>query len=245
MGMLCVSRKRILAAIVWKAVFSSVQTYAIVHGRHAIGDLRKVIVTAGDQGPKESGCSDAFLDWLTDPVLNGGGALTDFGCYGADLITWFMNGQRPDSVFAVAQHIKPEVYTKVEDEATIIFQRQQRGLAVVLDEFGGTAGIVTTEDILEELIGHIRSEVETEGFLMEKLGPGRWRVAGTLRLDDFRREYPLLGGVPEVETMGGLLMCLLDVVPKPGDAANFRGLRLTAKTADERRVRELMVETVK
>jgi putative hemolysin len=125
------------------------------------------------------------------------------------------------------------------------FQRQQRGLAVVLDEFGGTAGIVTTEDILEALIGRIRSEVESEGFLMEKLGPGRWRVAGTLRLDDFRREYPLLGGVPEVETMGGLLMCLLEVVPKPGDAVNFRGLRLTAKTADERRVRELMVETIK
>src|SRR5208337_2163169 len=80
------------------------------------------------------------------------------------------------------------------------FQRQQRGLAIVLDEFGGTAGVVTVEDILEELIGHIRSEVETEGFLMEKLGPGRWRVAGSLRLDDFRREYPPLGDVSEVET---------------------------------------------
>jgi putative hemolysin len=125
------------------------------------------------------------------------------------------------------------------------FQRQQRGLAIVLDEFGGTAGIVTIEDILEELIGRIRSEVESEGFLMERLGPGRWRVAGALRLDDFRREYPSLGEVPEVETMGGLLMCLLDVVPNPGDGANFRGLRLTAKTADERRVRELVVETVK
>jgi predicted dehydrogenase len=99
--------------------------YAIVHSRHAIGDLRKVMVTAGDQGPKEAGCSDAFLDWLTDPVLNGGGALTDFGCYGAALITWFMNGQRPDSVFATAQHIKPEVYTKVEDEATIVITYAQ------------------------------------------------------------------------------------------------------------------------
>jgi len=125
------------------------------------------------------------------------------------------------------------------------FQRQQRGLAIVLDEFGGTAGIVTTEDILEELIGRIPSEVEPEGFLMEKLGPGRWRVAGTLRIDDFRREYPALGEPPEVETMGGLLMWLLDVVPRPGDSAAFCGLRLTAKNADERRVRELIVESVK
>ncbi len=101
--------------------YSSIQTaYAIANGRHAIGELREIIVTAGNQGPKEAGCSDAFLNWLTDPALNGGGALTDFGCYGAGLITWFMNDQRPDSVFAVAQHIKPEVYPKVEDEATIV-----------------------------------------------------------------------------------------------------------------------------
>jgi CBS domain containing-hemolysin-like protein len=124
-------------------------------------------------------------------------------------------------------------------------QRQQRGLAIVLDEFGGTAGIVTTEDILEELIGKIHGEAEAEGFVMEKLGPGRWRVAGTLRLDDFRREYPALGYVPEVETMGGLLVSLLDVVPAKGETATFCGLRLTAHATDERRVRELLVEAIK
>ncbi len=124
-------------------------------------------------------------------------------------------------------------------------QLQQRGLAIVLDEFGGTAGIVTLEDILEEVIGKIRDEEEPEGFVLENLGPGRWRVAGTLRLDDFRREYPALGDVPEVETMGGLLMSLLEVVPKPGEAANFRGLKLTTRIADERRVREILVEKAK
>jgi CBS domain containing-hemolysin-like protein len=121
-------------------------------------------------------------------------------------------------------------------------QRQQRGMAMVLDEFGGTAGLVTTEDILSELIGKIRSELKPEGFVMEKLGPNRWRVNGTMRLDDFRREYPPLGDVPEVETMGGLLTSLLDVVPKTGESANFRGLKLTAHAGDERRVREVMVE---
>ena len=124
-------------------------------------------------------------------------------------------------------------------------QRQQRGLAIVLDEFGGTGGIVTMEDILEEMIGRIHGELESEKLVMERIGPGRWRVAGTLRLDDFRREYPGLGDVPEVETMGGLLTSLLDVVPNPGDSAAFRGLKLTAQTADERRVRELVVERVK
>jgi CBS domain containing-hemolysin-like protein len=124
-------------------------------------------------------------------------------------------------------------------------QRQQRGMAVVLDEFGGVAGLVTMEDILGELVGGIRGEVETGGFVMEKLGAGRWRVSGTMRLDDFRREYPPLGAVLEVETMGGLLMGLLDVVPGVGEEATFRGLKLTAQATDERRVREVLVEQVK
>jgi CBS domain containing-hemolysin-like protein len=125
-------------------------------------------------------------------------------------------------------------------------QRQQRGLAIVLDEFGGTAGLVTMEDILEEMIGRIRPEVEAERFVMEKLGPGKWRVSGALRLDDFRREYPSLGDDEvEAETIGGLLTSLLEVVPAPGDTATFRGLKLTAQITDERKARELLVETLK
>jgi len=121
-------------------------------------------------------------------------------------------------------------------------QRQQRGLAVVLDEFGGTAGLVTMEDILEEMIGEIRGEGEAQGFVMEKLGPGRWRVNATMRLEDFRREYPELGGVVEVDTMGGLLLLQLETIPSVGQSAHFRGLKLTATVADERRVREVLVE---
>jgi predicted dehydrogenase len=94
--------------------------YKMVNEEHEFGDLRKIVVHDGHRGPKEIGCSETFLKWLTDPTLNGGGALPDFGCYGADLITWLMAGQRPTSVFAVTQQIKPEIYPKVEDEATIV-----------------------------------------------------------------------------------------------------------------------------
>jgi CBS domain containing-hemolysin-like protein len=121
-------------------------------------------------------------------------------------------------------------------------QRQQRGLAIVLDEFGGTAGLITMEDILEEMIGEIRGEGEAQGFVMEKLGPGRWRVNATMRLEDFRREYPELGTVPEVDTMGGLLLLQLESIPTVGQSVVFRGLKLTATAADERRVREVLVE---
>jgi CBS domain containing-hemolysin-like protein len=124
-------------------------------------------------------------------------------------------------------------------------QRQQRGLAIVLDEFGDTAGLVTIEDILEEVVGEIRGEEEAAAFVMEKLDEARWRVSGTMGVDDFRREYPALGEVPDVDTMGGLLVALSEVVPTAGHSVLFRGLRLTAQVVDERRVRELLVEVVK
>lgn len=94
--------------------------YKLANDEHAIGDLRKIVVHDGHRGPKEIGCSETFVKWLTDPKLNGGGALPDFGCYGADLITWMMGGQRPTSVFAVTQQIKPDIYPNVEDEATVV-----------------------------------------------------------------------------------------------------------------------------
>lgn len=99
---------------------SNHKAYAMIHGDKAIGDIRKMVVHDGHEGPKEIGVNPEFLEWLTDPVENGAGALFDFGCYGANLATWLMNGQRPLTVTAVTQQIKPNIYPKVDDEATII-----------------------------------------------------------------------------------------------------------------------------
>jgi predicted dehydrogenase len=85
-----------------------------------LGGIVKMVVHDGHQGPKEIGVNKEFLEWLTDPVKNGGGAITDFGCYGANLATWLMKGEKPVSVFAVTQQIKPDIYPHVDDEATII-----------------------------------------------------------------------------------------------------------------------------
>jgi len=85
-----------------------------------IGDIRKVVVRDGHRGPKKIGVNTEFLEWLTDPVQNGGGAITDFGCYGANLTTWLMEGERPTSVTAVTQQQQPENNPKVDDDATII-----------------------------------------------------------------------------------------------------------------------------
>jgi predicted dehydrogenase len=85
-----------------------------------LGPLKRFVIHDGHQGPKEIGCGPEFLNWLTDPIKNGAGALTDFGCYGANQVTWLLNGQRPISVTAVTRQYKPAIYPKVDDDATII-----------------------------------------------------------------------------------------------------------------------------
>lgn len=85
-----------------------------------LAPLRRINVRVGHRGPQEIGCSEDFLAWLTDPKLNGGGAIVDFGCYGAVLSTWMMHGQRPTSVTARASTLKPAIYPRVDDDATIV-----------------------------------------------------------------------------------------------------------------------------
>lgn len=87
-----------------------------------LGELRKVVVHDGHEGPKEIGVGPEWLPWLTDPAQNGAGALFDFGCYGADLMTVLMHGHPPVSVTAVTQTDKPEIYPRVDDDATVILR---------------------------------------------------------------------------------------------------------------------------
>jgi predicted dehydrogenase len=85
-----------------------------------LGEIRRVVIHDGHEGPKEIGVPPEFLNWLTDPAQNGAGALYDFGCYGADLMTWMMHGQTPSTVTAVVNHDKPQLYPNVDDDATIV-----------------------------------------------------------------------------------------------------------------------------
>jgi predicted dehydrogenase len=90
--------------------------------RRAAGEIRKIVALDGHQGPKAINVQPEFFDWLTDPVRNGAGALFDFGCYGANLMTWLMDNQRPLTVTAVTQHFQPAVYPRVDDEATVLLE---------------------------------------------------------------------------------------------------------------------------
>ncbi|MBC7850322.1 MAG: Gfo/Idh/MocA family oxidoreductase [Chitinophagaceae bacterium] len=98
------------------------RTYRLVNDSNYLGKMRKVVFHHGHEGPKEIGVSKEFFNWLTDPIKNGGGAVIDFGCYGANIITYLMRGEQPLSVTARLQQLKPSIYPKVDDEATIIVE---------------------------------------------------------------------------------------------------------------------------
>jgi len=124
--------------------------------RGTIGEIRKIVFYKGHSGPKEIGCSPEFFNWLTDPNLNGGGALFDFGCYGANHATWFLNNQKPLSVTAVTRQTKPAIYTKVDDDATVIVNYPKAQVVIMASwswpygrddiEIYGTAGSIKTLD---------------------------------------------------------------------------------------------------
>jgi predicted dehydrogenase len=83
-----------------------------------VGPIEKIIVQYGHRGPKEIGVSQQFASWLYDPVKNGGGAIMDFGCYGAEMSLWLKG--RPSRVYATTRKVKVEQNNKVDDDATIV-----------------------------------------------------------------------------------------------------------------------------
>jgi CBS domain containing-hemolysin-like protein len=122
------------------------------------------------------------------------------------------------------------------------FQRQQHGMAIVLDEFGSTVGLVTLEDILSDVVGRMRREGTGEKFLMEQLEKNKWRLSGNVWLEDFRREYPQLQRAPGIDTIGGLVASKSDMIPPVGTEVHFSGLSLKVTHADGRRVLEVIAQ---
>ncbi|MES2773781.1 MAG: Gfo/Idh/MocA family oxidoreductase [Bacteroidota bacterium] len=157
------------------------KAYEIVHKDSAIGDLRKLVIHDGHKGPKEIGVNKEFLDWLTDPIQNGGGAITDFGCYGANLVTWFTKGEKPQSVTAVTQQIKPAIYPLVDDEATIILQYPKMQAIIQASwnwpfnrkdlELYGETGTVFTDNRSEMRVRLAPDKAERKEILKERPAP--------------------------------------------------------------------------
>ena len=124
------------------------------------------------------------------------------------------------------------------------FQRYQHSMAIVLDEFGSTVGLVTLEDILNDVVGGLRREGGADEFVMEETGPGQWRLSGNVWLEDFRREYPQLLRAEGVDTIGGLVASQMDVIPPVDTEVIYSGLKLKVTQADGRRVLEVQAQRI-
>jgi len=124
------------------------------------------------------------------------------------------------------------------------FQRRKVHIAIVLDEYGGTAGLVTIEDLLEEIVGEIQDEYDVEEPIVEVLDAHSARVDGRASIDDLLDIWDLklqLEDEDEYDTVGGLVYHRIGGIPQPGDEVNINGLRLTVETTDGRRVAKVLV----
>ena len=124
------------------------------------------------------------------------------------------------------------------------FQRRKVHIAIVLDEYGGTAGLVTIEDLLEEIVGEIQDEYDVEEPLVEMLDDHSARVDGRSSVDDLLDLWDSklqLEDEDEYDTVGGLVYHRIGGIPQPGDEVHLDGLRLTVETTDGRRVGKVLV----
>jgi CBS domain containing-hemolysin-like protein len=125
--------------------------------------------------------------------------------------------------------------SKPADELLRDMQAKQVHVAIVIDEYGGTAGLVTIEDILEEIVGEITDEYDREAPRSEELEDGSWRVNVRLPIDDVEEMLGVQFELDDVETVGGLLAAALGRVPIPGATVTVRGLTFVAESAKGRR----------
>ena len=137
-------------------------------------------------------------------------------------------------------HIVPET----KDLAALLteFRRTNQHMAVVVDEYGDLEGIVTLEDLLEEIVGEIEDEFDLPDESIERLEDGRMRIAGTFPVDDFNEQLERELPVEDYHTMGGLVFGLLGRAPEPGDEVEHDGCLFKVLEVEGSRIQRLEVE---
>ena len=135
---------------------------------------------------------------------------------------------------------------KTLDDMLTDFQQSSTHMAIVVDEYGGTAGLVTLEDLLEEVVGEIRDELDhpDDDTLVHLVEPGVWRAEGRVDLDDLGEAagVDLATDDFDFETLGGLILHLTGDIPAPGDEIDHAGLRFHVETVEDNRILGVRVE---
>ncbi len=160
--------------------------------------------------------------------------------YLKDLVEHTEKNRDSESAAKVESVMRPATFvpeSKPVDALLRDMQARQIHLAIVIDEYGGTAGLVTIEDILEEIVGEITDEYDQEQPTVDWLAPGRARVTARLPVTDLEELFGVSIDAEDVETVGGLLAYALGRVPIAGSVATVAGLTLTAESLEGRRNR--------
>jgi CBS domain containing-hemolysin-like protein len=160
--------------------------------------------------------------------------------YLKDLVEHTEKNRDSESAEKVESVMRPATFvpeSKPVDALLRDMQAKQIHLAIVIDEYGGTAGLVTIEDILEEIVGEITDEYDQEQPTVDWLAPGRARVTARLPVTDLEELFGVSIEAEDVETVGGLLAYALGRVPIAGSVATVAGLTLTAESLAGRRNR--------
>ena len=122
------------------------------------------------------------------------------------------------------------------------FRKQEHPVAIVVDEYGGTQGMVTLEDILEEIVGEIEDEFDTSEIMVQKLDAYRYLINGKARLTLVNEQCGLSLQAPDVETIAGWMIAQLGSLPKDGEQVRVDNVTATARKVVKNRVREVLLE---
>jgi CBS domain containing-hemolysin-like protein len=145
----------------------------------------------------------------------------------------------------IRQYVRPVMFvpeTKKIDELLHEFQEKRTHLAIVVDEYGGTSGMVTLEDVLEEIVGEIEDEYDKSEPLFEPLADGSYRVAGKIDIDDLNEEMNLELPTENSDTLGGFLFELVGRVPSQGETVGYQGLRFVIDRVHRQRIVRVRIQ---
>jgi CBS domain containing-hemolysin-like protein len=166
--------------------------------------------------------------------------------YAKDVLPAIIADEEPEVGWQ--QVVRPATFIPISkriDDQLREFQASHSHIAIVSDEYGGTAGLVTIEDILEEIVGEIRDEYDVEEPEIEQHGtPGSWWVAGRVPIDELAERLGMDFGVEDVTTVGGMVYALFGRVPKPGESLTHAGFKIVVERVRRRRIERVYFERV-
>ncbi|MCH8569205.1 MAG: hemolysin family protein [Balneolales bacterium] len=153
--------------------------------------------------------------------------------------------KRPSDISSIIRPVKYVPSSQRSADLLSEFRKQNISLAVVIDEYGGTAGLVTSEDLIEEVVGDIQDEYDTEETIMKRLNPTTFILSGSVEIEDIEEQFPEIGlrdDDTEFETIAGFIISEIGRIPKPGEKVQIAGLRFTIIKASHSRIEVVKCE---